>query len=91
MSFLLGILFALNANAQTEITNLNFESWNGTEPSNWTTSNELSTDGGGVQTAFKETTNPGEGSASLKLVTGRSRAATPNRWRHKRPPAPIRN
>lgn len=70
MSFLLGILFALNANAQTEITNLNFESWNGTEPSNWTTSNELSTDGGGVQTAFKETTNPGEGSASLKLVTG---------------------
>lgn len=70
LTFVVGILFAFGANAQTNITNLNFESWNGNEPSNWTTSNELSTDGGGAQTAFKETNNPGEGSASLKLVTG---------------------
>ena len=51
-------------------SNLGFENWNGSDPASWTTSNELSMDGGGIQTAFRETSNPGQGNSSLKLVTG---------------------
>lgn len=61
------VLISLKLNAQS---NLGFENWNGTEPLNWTTSNELSMDGGGVQTVFKETEHPGQGNAALRLVTG---------------------
>ena len=51
-------------------SNLGFENWSGSDPNGWTTSNELSMDGGGVQTVFRETVNPGQGNSSLKLVTG---------------------
>ena len=51
-------------------SNLGFENWNGSDPASWTTSNELSMDGGGIQTVFRETSNPGQGNSSLKLVTG---------------------
>ena len=67
---ILGLFFLNNLKAQNDPTNLNFENWNGIEPAGWTSSNDLSMDGGGAQTVFKETSNPGEGSASLKLVTG---------------------
>ena len=68
MAFL--AFFAMASHAQNDPTNLNFENWNGIEPVGWTSSNDLSMDGGGAQTVFKETASPGEGSASLKLVTG---------------------
>ena len=70
LSLILGLFFLNNLKAQNDPTNLNFENWNGIEPAGWTSSNDLSMDGGGAQTVFKETSNPGEGSASLKLVTG---------------------
>jgi hypothetical protein len=60
--------FGLNsASAQT---NLNFENWSGNEPNGWTSSNELTQAAGGDQTVFRETTAPGEGSSSVRLVTG---------------------
>lgn len=48
----------------------NFESWTGNEPDGWVSSNELTTSNGGAQTVFKETTSPGQGSFSVKMVTG---------------------
>lgn len=51
-------------------TNLNFENWSGNEPNGWTTSNEITQASGGDQTVFRETANPGEGSSSVRLVTG---------------------
>lgn len=51
-------------------TNLNFENWSGNEPNGWTSSNEITQASGGDQTVFRETANPGEGSSSVRLVTG---------------------
>lgn len=68
-SVVLAVAIGMSAHAQTTPENLNFEKWSDDEPTGWTTSNDLSMDGGGAQTAFKETTDPGEGTASLKLVT----------------------
>jgi hypothetical protein len=51
-------------------TNLNFENWTGNEPNGWITSNSITQAGGGVQTVIKETSNPGQGSSSVKLITG---------------------
>ncbi|MFA5781782.1 MAG: SprB repeat-containing protein, partial [Bacteroidales bacterium] len=60
-------LYGLSIYAQT---NLNFENWTGNEPNGWTTSNSFTQPNGGAQTVFKVTTNPGQGSASVKMVTG---------------------
>jgi hypothetical protein len=51
-------------------TNLNFESWTANEPNNWASSNTITQAGSGSQTIFKETTNPIQGSSSVKMVTG---------------------
>lgn len=51
-------------------SNLNFENWNGNDPSGWTSSNVLTSSNGGSQTVFQETSNPGQGNSSVKLVTG---------------------
>lgn len=48
----------------------NFESWTGTEPDGWYSSNEITTPNGGAQTVVKETVSPGQGSFSVKMVTG---------------------
>jgi len=60
----------LGLNSITAQTNPNFENWTGTEPDGWESSNAETTLSGGAQTVFKETTSPGEGSASVKMVTG---------------------
>ncbi|MBX7052417.1 MAG: T9SS type A sorting domain-containing protein [Flavobacteriales bacterium] len=57
-------------NSLTAQTNLNFESWSGNEPNNWASSNSITQASGGAQTVFKESTSPGEGSFSVKMVTG---------------------
>lgn len=51
-------------------TNLNFENWTGNEPNNWASSNVMTQPSGGAQTVFKESTNPAEGSFSVRMVTG---------------------
>ncbi len=51
-------------------TNLNFENWSGVDPLSWTTSNPVSQDMGGAQTVFQETSNPAQGTSSVKMVTG---------------------
>ncbi len=51
-------------------TNLNFENWTGNEPNGWVTSNAITQSNGGAQTVFKESSNPGQGSFSVKMVTG---------------------
>lgn len=51
-------------------TNLNFESWNGNEASGWVSSNPITQAAGGAQTVFKESTNPAEGSFSVRMLTG---------------------
>lgn len=51
-------------------TNLNFENWTGNEPNGWVTSNAITQSNGGSQTVFKETSNPGQGTSSVKMVTG---------------------
>lgn len=52
-------------------TNLNFESWTGNEPTGWVSSNTITQPNGGTATVTKETTSPGQGSTSIKLVTNR--------------------
>ncbi|REJ81962.1 MAG: T9SS C-terminal target domain-containing protein [Bacteroidetes bacterium] len=49
-------------------TNLNFENWTGVDPNGWATLNEL-TMFGGPQTTYRLTSNPGQGSSSVRLVT----------------------
>lgn len=51
-------------------TNLNFENWSGNEPVGWISSNALTQNGGGDQTVFKYTSNPAQGSSSVRMVTG---------------------
>lgn len=51
-------------------TNLDFESWTGTDPNGWETSNSITTPSAGAQTVFKLSTNPGEGISSVKMLTG---------------------
>lgn len=51
-------------------TNLNFETWSGNEPNGWITSNDLTMLSGGAQTVVKETASPGQGTTSVKMVTG---------------------
>jgi hypothetical protein len=51
-------------------TNLNFENWSGNEPNGWVSSNSITQPGGGAQTVLRETSNPGQGSSSVKMVTG---------------------
>lgn len=53
-----------------QVTNLGFENWSGNDPVGWYSSNDLTTSGGGSQTVFQETTNPAQGSSSIKMVTG---------------------
>ena len=60
-------IFCNLSNAQT---NLNFEGWSGNEPDGWVTSNYITEPNGGAQTVFKENTNPGQASNSVKMVTG---------------------
>ncbi|MBL0316381.1 MAG: hypothetical protein IPP69_11600 [Flavobacteriales bacterium] len=57
-------------NSLSAQTNLNFESWSGNEPNSWASSNSITQASGGAQTVFKESTSPGEGSFSVKMVTG---------------------
>jgi len=66
-SLLLSISAGLVTQAQS---NLNFENWNGNEPNGWLSSNQITTANGGSQTVFKQVTSPGQGTASVKLVTG---------------------
>lgn len=66
-TFALSIMLGSTLSAQT---NLNFENWTGTEPNGWSSSNAITQSAGGSQTVFKETANPGQGSASVKMVTG---------------------
>lgn len=54
----------------TAQTNLNFETWSGNEPSGWASSNPMTQAGGGAQTVFKVSDNPGQGSFSVRMVTG---------------------
>jgi hypothetical protein len=63
----MGLFFSAITLAQT---NLNFENWNGNEPNGWNTTNSLTTSNGGSQTVFRETGNPGQGSSSVRMVTG---------------------
>ena len=58
------------AGAALAQTNLNFENWTGNNPQGWTVSNDVTTLNGGAQTVFKETSSPGQGTSSLKMVTG---------------------
>ncbi len=59
LSFLIGT----SLNAQT---NLDFENWSGNEPNSWVTFNSFP---GAPQTTFQETTDPGQGSSSVRLLT----------------------
>lgn len=64
---------ALFAGATTLLkaqTNLNFENWTGINPTSWATSNGMTQAGGGAQTVFKVSDNPGQGSFSVRMVTG---------------------
>lgn len=61
-------LFA--ANTLLAQTNLNFENWSGNEPSGWTSSNSLTMASGGATTVVQVTSDPGQGSSSVKMVTG---------------------
>jgi hypothetical protein len=61
---------ALLANVAYAQTNLNFENWSGNEPSGWSTANSITQASGGAQTTFRVTTNTGEGSSSVRMVTG---------------------
>ncbi len=63
----LALLIGSNLMAQT---NLNFENWSGNEPSGWTSSNALTMANGGAQTVSQVTTSPGQGSSSVRMVTG---------------------
>ena len=60
----------LGLSSLTAQTNPNFENWTGTEPDGWESSNAETTLSGGAQTVFKETVSPGQGSESVKMVTG---------------------
>jgi len=61
------VISALNVNAQ--ILNPNFETWTGAEPDSWDTFNGA-TQLGADQTTYQETNSPGEGSSSVRMVTG---------------------
>jgi hypothetical protein len=63
----LGIALSNLTKAQT---NLNFENWSGNEPTGWVSSNSLTTPNGGAQTVFQVTSNTGQGSSSVRMVTG---------------------
>lgn len=60
----------MSTNILSAQTNLNFENWTGNEPNGWSSSNTITQAAGGSQTVLKETANPGQGSASVKMVTG---------------------
>jgi len=63
----LGVMAVCTVSAQT---NLNFENWTGNEPNGWVSSNATTQAAGGAQTVFEEIANPGQGTASVKMVTG---------------------
>ncbi len=63
----LSFAMVFTASAQT---NLDFENWSGNEPNGWSSSNEITQASGGDQTVFRETSEPGEGSSSVRLITG---------------------
>lgn len=63
----LGLITSSSLFAQS---NLNFENWSGNEPTGWMSSNMLTTPNGGATTVSQVTTNPGQGSSSVKMVTG---------------------
>lgn len=65
LSFIFLMVSAYGYHAQT---NLDFETWTGNEPDGWVTYNFL-TQLGAPQSTFKETTDPGESTASAKMVT----------------------
>lgn len=65
LSSFLAAVFTFTLYAQT---NLDFETWTGNEPDGWVTYNFL-TQLGAAQSTFKETTDPGESTASAKMVT----------------------
>lgn len=65
---LLSILFSIFWVVVSAQTNLNFETWSANEPAGWVTYNFLSAIGA-PQSTFKETTDPGENLASVKMVT----------------------
>jgi len=69
-SLLLVAIGLFTANVIWAQTNLNFETWSGNEPSGWLSSNSLTTPNGGAQTVLQVTTNPGQGTKSVKMVTG---------------------
>lgn len=61
---LAGFACLYSVNAQT---NLGFESWGATNPTGWTTSNQIMSIGG-PQTVFKDSLNPGIGLYDAKLT-----------------------
>ena len=65
----IGLALLINFNIYAQ-TNLDFEKWSGGEPQGWSSSNDITTLSGGSKTVFKETSNPGQGTTSIKLVTG---------------------
>lgn len=67
---LTGALLMASFSTVSAQTNLDFESWSGSNPTGWATSNAQTQAGGGAQTVFRVTTNPAEGSSSVRLVTG---------------------
>lgn len=64
---LLSLSCALSLGAVTAQTNLSFEAWSGTDPDDWTTSNQISAIGGPI-TVVQETANPGTGLISAHLT-----------------------
>jgi SprB repeat/Secretion system C-terminal sorting domain len=69
--FTLSCAFMLGGAAMlTAQSNLNFENWTGNEANGWVSSNPITQVAGGDQTVFKESTDPAQGSFSVKMVTG---------------------
>jgi hypothetical protein len=67
-TLLLMLAFA-SLTAQAQLLNADLETWTGIEPDNWETFNVI-TQFQGDQVVFQETSSPGEGSSSARLVTG---------------------
>ncbi len=67
-TFATGAFLATGAIAQSNLHNLNLETWAGNECSGWGTLNSYMAFGA-PQTVFEETTDPGEGLSSAKIST----------------------
>jgi hypothetical protein len=61
------LIWHANGSAQT---NLNFENWTGNEPNGWSSTNSITQPSGGDASVFKYSTDPAQGSFSVRMVTG---------------------